>query len=230
MSVRINKLAAAVVVAFAASGANAAIQTLDGVGFDISYDDAALGLFGTPSLVGNSLFFAPSGSPGFSAQTASGFDFTNSTFAFQITADPGYMLTAFTLVEEGDYFYFGDGAGVAVGGQLRVKSLAPLSATMTSAIEADTSIMNAPLSIATHNWSSFSSIDAGNIEKANVSIENLLAAYSYTETGPSYAFIEKKGVELAVSVAAVPEPEAYALMLAGLGMIGMAARRRMNRM
>lgn len=135
MSVRINKLAAAVVVAFAASGANAAIQTLDGVGFDISYDDAALGLFGTPSLVGNSLFFAPSGSPGFSAQTASGFDFTNSTFAFQITADPGYMLTAFTLVEEGDYFYFGDGAGVAVGGQLRVKSLAPLSATMTSAIE-----------------------------------------------------------------------------------------------
>ena len=49
MSVRINKLAAAVVVTFAASGANAAIQTLDGVGFDISYDDAALGLFGTPA-------------------------------------------------------------------------------------------------------------------------------------------------------------------------------------
>lgn len=230
MSFRISKLAAAVVVAFAASGASAAMQTLDGVGFDISYDDAALGLFGTPSLVGNSLFFAPSGSPGFSAQTASGFDFTNSTFAFQITADPGYMLNAFTLVEEGDYFYFGEGAGVAVGGQLRVKPLEPLAAAMTAATEADTSMMNPILSIATNNWSSMSTINTGSIEKANVSIENLLAAYSFTTSGPSYAFIEKKGVELAVSVVAVPEPESYALMLAGLGMIGMAARRRMNRM
>ena len=77
---------------------------------------------------------------------------------------------------------------------------------MTSAIEADTSIMNAPLSIATHNWSSFSSIDAGNIEKANVSIENLLAAYSLHRDRPELRLHRKKGVELAVSVAAVPEP------------------------
>ncbi|MBX3680377.1 PEP-CTERM sorting domain-containing protein [Cognatazoarcus halotolerans] len=230
MTFGIKKFAASAVVALAAGGAHAAMQTLDGVGFDITYDDAALGLFGSPSLIDNSLFFAPSGSPGFSAQTASGFAFTNSTFAFQISADPGYVLTAFTLVEEGDYFYFGEGSGVDVGGQLRVKPLVPLAESMTSAIEADTGIMNTTLSIATHNWSSMSVVETAGIEKANVSIENLLAAYSYTTSGPSYAFIEKKGVELAVGVAAVPEPESYALMLAGIGMIGMAARRRMNRM
>ena len=143
MSVRINKLAAAVVVAFAASGANAAIQTLDGIGFDISYDDAARSLR-NPQPGRQQPLLRALGFAGLLRPDRVGLDFTNSTFAFQITADPGYMLTAFTLVEEGDYFYFGDGAGVAVGGQLRVKSLVPVSATMTSAIEADTSIMNAP--------------------------------------------------------------------------------------
>ncbi|MCB1896110.1 MAG: PEP-CTERM sorting domain-containing protein [Rhodocyclaceae bacterium] len=45
----------------------------------------------------------------------------------------------------------------------------------------------------------------------------------------AYAFIEKKNVELEIGVTAVPEPQAYALMLAGIGMVGFAARRRLQR-
>jgi hypothetical protein len=39
-----------------------------------------------------------------------------------------------------------------------------------------------------------------------------------------YAFVEKKYVGLTVS--AVPEPESFAMLLAGLGLIGALARRR----
>lgn len=225
MSSRIRKLVAVAAVVFAATGAQAASQTLDGVGFDITYNDDFIGLFGTPTLEANSLVFAPSGSPGFSAQSDGGIKLTNSTFAFQITADPGYVLTSFTLFEEGDYLYFGENAGVVVSGQLRVKPLDPFGTSMTAAITADTSSPNVFFDFATQNWNSTTELATGNLGKANVSIENLLIAYAE----PGFAFIEKKGVELAVSVVAVPEPESYALMLAGLGMIGVAARRRMSR-
>jgi hypothetical protein len=43
------------------------------------------------------------------------------------------------------------------------------------------------------------------------------------------AFVATDRPLLTVEIAAVPEPEAYALMLAGLGMVGFAARRRANR-
>ena len=55
----------AVIVAIAAgfgggvSSAQAATVKLDGVAFDIYYDDTALDLFGTPTLSGDVLYFTP---------------------------------------------------------------------------------------------------------------------------------------------------------------------------
>ena len=67
-------------------------------------------------------------------------------------------------------------------------------------------------------------ISLANTTVANVSIQNILAAY--VVNGLGYAFIEKKEAFLTVGVTPVPEPETYAMMLAGLVAIGFLARRR----
>ncbi len=220
------RLMALCVMTTGLGAAQAAQQTLSSTAFDITYDDALVGLFGTPTLLGNSLYFAPSGSPGFTAQTSGGIDVTNSTFAFTITANPGFTLDTFSLTEEGDYFFFGDTAGVDVSGQLRVKPLSAGSSTLTANV-ADTSfVANAVFDFDTHNWSTGASITAGPMTNGQVTIQNILAAYADGDF--AYSFIEKKNVELSIGVSAVPEPETYALMLAGIGMLGFAARRRLS--
>ena len=222
-----RKLLALCIVSLGAGGAHAATQTLSTTAFDISYDDAVVGLFGTPTLLGNSLFFAPGGSPGFSAQTDAGIRVANSTFSFTITANPGFTLDTFTLTEEGDYFFFGNSAGVAASGQLRVKPLDPRGPTHVERIATGSFVENAMLDFTTNNWTGVAAIDTGPITVGQVSIQNILAAHGGGDM--AYAFIEKKNVELEIGVTAVPEPQAYALMLAGIGMVGFAARRRLQR-
>jgi len=217
---------AACLAALFVSSAGAATQTLSSTAFDITYDDSVIGLFGAPTLLGNNLFFNPGGSPGFTAQTDSGIKVTNSTFAFTITANPGFLLTSFDLLEEGDYFHFGGVSGVAASGQLRVKPLDPISATMTDGLSASAFVANPMLDFTTNNWTADASITASPFTIGHVSIQNILAAFATGEL--AYAFIEKKNVSLAVGVTAVPEPHTYALMLAGIGMLGFAARKRMS--
>lgn len=60
---------------------------------------------------------------------------------------------------------------------------------------------------------SFSSLTAGNY-KANFTVSPNLVGFQYT---------------VGVTTTAVPEPEAYAMMLAGLGLVGFAARRKLAR-
>ena len=220
-----RQIAVAAAMALSASAALAVPVTVVGSSFDITYDNAFLGLFGAPVLVGNQLSWFPSGSPGFTAQTASGFGVTNSTFSVQVTAHPGYQFTGFTLAEAGDYFFFGAGATVSVSGQLRVTPLpgatstAPISATNTFAA-------NSFLDFSTTNWAATSAVAAAaDTTRANLTVQNILASYVPSST-VGYAFIEKKDVFLTVMTAPVPEPETYALMLAGLGVVGFVALRR----
>lgn len=229
MAFKFKPIAAAVLFAALSAQAFAATNTLDGDHFTITYEDNVIGLFGTPSLVNSSLVFGNiGGSPGFSAQTGSGIKFTNSTFAFTITADQGYTLSGFNLYEAGDYFMIGGTNEVSVGGQLRVK---PLGVTaMTSDI-----VATAPLTATTSfsqrsmtDWEAHASVNPTTaLTSATVSIENILGAYVPTA---GYAFIEKKNVELGFILTSVPEPESYAMLLAGLGvMMGVVSRRRNKR-
>jgi len=223
MKLKFSKTVAAIAVAFSAGSASAAMQTLEGVAFDVTYDDALLGLFGTPTFINDTLFFNPSE---FVASSSGGFDLTNSTLALTVTANDGYVLNGFGLVEEGDYFYF-DGGAVAVGGQLRVKTLDPLVSTTTDALSIGSTAPTTMATFGTTDWTADAYVGTANATTAFVTIENLLLAQAAQD---SLAFIEKKGVQLNVSTAPVPEPETYAMMLAGLGMLGFVARRRMDRM
>lgn len=226
MTFKFKSLAAIFLLALASANASAANVTLDGDKFTISYDTSAIGLFGTPSLIGSSLVFAPGGSPGFSAQSENGIKVTNSTFSFMIMADPGYKLSSFNLFEGGDYMLIGNSSRVSVGGQLRVKpvNLAAMTASVTPSVQLATQTTFE--TFATTNWDAHASISpATPLSSAAVSIENLLGARARL-VDDGYAFIEKKNVELSFVLTPVPEPESYAMLLAGLGLLGAVARRR----
>ena len=226
MSFNIKALASIIVLAIGTTQASAANVTLDGGNFTISYDTAVVGLFGTPHLIRSSLVFAPGGNPGFSAQSENGIKVTNSTFAFLITADAGYKLSSFNLFEGGDYMLIGDSSRVSVGGQLRVKPVG--DSVMTAAITPSMPLTTRTSfeQFATTDWNASASISPTmTLSSAVVSIENLLGARArLAEDG--YALIEKKNVELGFVLTPVPEPESYAMLLAGLGLMGLVARRR----
>lgn len=216
---------------FAVSGAQAASVTLSGSFFDVTYDDALTGLFGTPVLIGNTLTWAPSGSPGFSASSyGQGIKVTNSTFALTVTAKDNYLINGASLLEGGDYFFFGDSSGVSATGQLRARSLDTAGApTSVSSIVAGGFTSNATFDFSTTDWNATAlvTLDAAS-KSATFTIQNILAAYNPPGSFPTAAFIEKKSVDLAVAVTAVPEADTYMMMLAGLGMLGLMAKRRMS--
>lgn len=226
---KIRLISLAVGLSLAVSGASAAVQTLNAGSFSISYDDALVGLFGTPTLVGDSLRWFPSGSPGFTAQTADGIDLTNASFSLLITANPGYTLSSFGLASAGTYFHFGDTgvtSGVSIEGQLRVTPLPGSTSTADLALDAPTAA-NGFLNFDLQNWSLAGAqlVAPAGTSSANVSFDTLLAGYVFG--GAGYAFAEVKEVTLSIATTPVPEPETYALMLAGLGAICfMGIRRR----
>lgn len=210
------------------SGSALAIPvTLAGTHVNFTFDDALLGLYGTPMVFGNSLVFTP---PEFKAISADGqgIKTVSSTINIQVRANANYNLTSFSLTELGDYSLIGSGAKVLVGGQIRafdlanpasfitnpIKATAPLGATTTFDENFETTNWEAKAAITQPtNWSN----------GVNLTLENILKAR--TTLSDSEAFIEKKYAGVFVTVTAVPEAQTYAMMLVGLGLVGFMARR-----
>lgn len=220
-------VALALVGALASGSAMAATVTSNGSFFSISYDDSYLGLFGAPTIVGNTIVWSPTG---FSTQSLGhGIKSKNSTFAVQVSSKPGYEISGFSLTESGSYAYHGNGkVGVSVTGTLRATSLDPLMPTLVSSILAsDSFIANAGGDNSARQWSANATVEGETtFESANVTIENLLVAYSPRNASNVASYLSKTGVTLNVNVAPVPEAETYAMFLAGLGVLGVMMRRR----
>jgi hypothetical protein len=209
----------------------AAPVTLSGSTVDFSFDDALLGLFGPASVSGDTLYFTP---VAFEAQSlnGAGFALSNDTVNISVTAHDGWSFDSVGLSERGDYLLLGSGSTADVAGQMRVFDIAaPL--TDISAPIAALSPLNLT-GVPTHNWDAQASIDLSGWESTrsiNVTVENLLLAS--TAATPSLAFVEKKFVGLTpftmATPAPVPEASTYAMMLAGLGLVGwMGMRRRVT--
>ena len=232
-----------------AAPALAALVTVTGTHFDLTYDDTKLGLFGAPTLVGDSLFFTFSGFAASSLDGA-GTAVTNSTVSgLVLTAKDGYQFGALSLAEFGDYILTGSGSVVQVQGQLRAFNVANSIFTQTtSALQVSGAT---PLTLAdgqSHDWVAGATIDAGTAPvptpfgpstnvilsqpgAMGVTIENILTAYTDAQgSGPRTAFVEKKfaGVQLDVKpLTPVPLPAAAWLLAIGLvsGAAGLRRRR-----
>lgn len=229
-------------LSLAGAPAQAVPVTLAGSTVSFTFDDALLGLFGTAAVSGDSLFFTPTNFKAIS-NSGAGFKTTSQTFNVAVSANPGYRISGASLTETGDYYNintnFSGFEGVAVGGRLILRDLeAPLSPAVISAIATPlplTATTSFPVGFDTTDWAASASAavplgwggNDGIASAVNVTIENILIASSLNQA--SAAFIEKKLVGLEVVAAPIPEPETYALFLAGLGLVGYLARRRTGR-
>ena len=209
----------------------AAWQTLVGTNVTYVYDDTLMGLYGQPILSGDSLVFTPTN---FKAQSTNGQGIvqTSSTINVQVYTNANYNFSAFTLTELGDYSLIGSDAQVAVGGQIRAFDLTnpppPAANQLTDpiAVTAPLTVTTSLANYQTTNWQANAAIAVPTnwSNGVNLTIENILLA-STTQLG-SAAFVEKKFVGNSVVLTPVPEAETYAMMLAGLGLVGFMARRR----
>lgn len=207
-----------------AGSALAADVTLQGTNVRFIYDDALLGLFGAPAVSGNTLEFAPTG---FSVESVAGagYALTNSTVNVRIIADPGYQLSAVNLFESGAFALAGAGSFVEVTGQIRVFDLNdPIDNEVTSNIAATLGsavwTANAGVTVPTVDWRS----QGGVVSGLQLTIENLLIAN--TIATDSLASLQKNFISAGIVVSPVPEAHTYAMLLAGLGLVGFMARRR----
>lgn len=216
------------------TGASAAIVTLDGDFFDISFDSTLTGLFGTPTIVGDAIVWSPSRNTGAYAEAgvASGspVDVTSGTFDLKIIADDGYKITGSSLTEGGNYYFFGPGTvGLQATGDLWMAGLGPAAGPVSSSLTVSTLVSNgSTFNFATKQWSGSASVSLGtSVDAAHVSIYNLLAAWAIPPDSQG-AYIEKRNVTLSVGVVPIPEPSTWAMLGLGVGMIGFAIRRKMR--
>jgi hypothetical protein len=228
---RVNLLAAGMLVLgqLIPGVASAASVTLSGHTVDFSFDDSLLGLFGQPTVAGDSIYFTPIN---FTAESMNGdgFDLTKQTINIKVTAHDGWDFSSLDLTERGDYLRVG-GAKLAVTGQIRAfDSMNPMNEA-TASILNDEKKFKRTHDFVSRNWSAGATADLAGMRAAsmiNVTLENILVANSLNNRG--LAFIEKKfaGLEMVTTQVTTPVPEAdtYAMMLAGLGLVGWSAMRR----
>ena len=147
----------------------AAIQTITGANFDLVYDDTKLGLFGTPSVAGNNIFFTPNN---FKAESLNGAGIVtnNSTInGMQLIAKNGFRFGSIDLAEFGDYLMRDAESFVSVSGQLRAFDGANFAATNTSS-----SLIvspSTPLNIIdgmNHDWTATASITNATAAKSGL--------------------------------------------------------------
>jgi hypothetical protein len=227
-----------IVVAAAAVGlvcgpASAALQTISGTNFDVQYDDALLGLFGTPNLVGNNIFFVP---PAFSAQSENGAGIATTTSFINLTliAKQGFSFGALSLTERGDYRLNSPGSSVFVGGQLIAFDPTDLGSYSFDSIDPNPST---PMNIIDNTlkpWRADASLDLSSSpffdpRRLEVQIQNQLSASTSLADGAgSLAFIQKKftGAPITLEVMPIPEPETPVLVAAGFAILALFTRRR----
>ena len=226
---RVNKKIAASIFLLSqtlSGAAFAASVTLAGSTVDFSFDDALLGLFGQANVAGDSLYFTPTE---FFAKSlnGAGYALTNETINIQVSAHQGRAFSTFGFTEKGDYLMLGSGGSVDVSGQVRLFDVANPLVDITHSLQSANPLTH--VGLPTDNWIAQTSTDlsAWNSARAiNVTVENLMLAS--TSLPNSLAFVEKKFVGLSLITTPVPEADTYAMMLAGLGLVGfaVAARRR----
>jgi len=194
------------------------------------------GLFGTASLSGDDLVFAPTAD--FKAVSANGVaGFKNQNVIIEVSVNDAYLsslaLSSFSLSEGGSYTLASppETPSDADAGAKGYLSALDIEGTTENSITG--SITASGLGVlGTHAWTGAAGVvlpatgwggTDGVVSSVKLTVSNQLFA---TTGADSTAEIWKNLVNLHVVTSPVPEAETYAMMLAGLGLVAFMARRR----
>lgn len=211
--------------------AQAATVTVTGDDVQFTYDDTSV--FGTASVVDNSIFFLPTD---FKAESLNGDGVATANATLRIRIEvitDGFALRELRLLEQGDYLHNGAGASVQQNGQLAVTSLTQICGGLFPC--RSTALFGAgPLTVqgALTEWSAAATVDLGDDPAwgadtlVDIQLENLLTATTLNPAVGEQAFIEKKfaAVGVLLEPVAIPVPAAFWLFGSALALLRLRRR------
>ena len=227
--VKLSVVALASVLLFG-SGLSAA-SILVGDHFTVTFTSAAQGMFGDPVISAPKVL---SWTPALFVVDSDAGTLTSETLV-TITANAGWNLKKFSFSEGGIY----EGGTITDPGTstilVKADGYAKVTPLFSSAIQHNfatgnitTATFDAPSN--TDNgfghWSALASPITVNAAVSQVQFNAKDNLYAWA-SADGYSYIQMKAANLMIeTVSAVPEPEAYTMVLAGLAAIGLVARRR----
>lgn len=231
------KSIAAAAAIMASSFANAVVAvpmtTLNAGAYSVVYDatTTSFGAISNWTSVGNTVSFEWSVASSVNVSSFGG-GTTTATFAlpsFSILANAGYTLGGPVVASLGNITYFQNGTGASTAmtatGSVSVNGGAavtlPSSALAQTVVTPSFGYFVDAASVSTGGFTSF----AVNGASITLTASSSAAAGSFASIGAQ----PQNKLKFEFTAAPVPEPESYALLLAGLGAIGLVVRRRQQR-
>lgn len=229
-SARLLPLGLAAVVA---APAHATLVTLNGSSVDFVIDDSQLGLYGMPTVAGDSLLFFPTN---FRAESTNGAGthLTNGTISFEVRSRNGTTvdLGAVSVYEFGDYSITPN-SGNSVSASARLDAVNLQAPVPPASDKWDIQQTGTLTASGVNDWSLVTNVNFRQVwlsptDDVQVVIQNNLSATSLLNG--TEAWIQKKVQGLVVQVQVVPLPAALPLLLTGLAGFGVFVRRRGSRL
>jgi hypothetical protein len=209
-----------------AATSNAAIVTVNGTNVKFTYDDATL--YGAGNVVGNTIFFTPTT---FKAESTNGIGLVQTSESLGITVEAlsgSLVMSAFQLVEDGDYKLDGVGTSVSAVGSLTIASETNANSTSAGFDAGALTTPGGPTA-----WSAGTTLFLNNTAgwntdtKVLMTLNNTLSATSLN--AGEQALIEKKfggtAIGLTIDLSPVPVPAAAWLFGSALGLLGWMRRK-----
>lgn len=213
------------------AGAQAAPVTVYGDDLAFTYDDSSL--FGTATVVGNTLVFSPTSFRAESANNA-GTVLVSETLNIDVEViTPGKRIGQLRFFEAGDYYRSSSAADVRVSGYLHALSLTRTNPATYLPYFTSNVFNLGPGDLATtgasDTWAGGVTIDLASVTgwgsdtEVRATIQNNLIVEAYRA---DTAWVEKKAGAVGLEVTLVPVPAA--VWLFGSGLIGLVAIARRN--